>query len=61
MEYQKLINLLENTPNQPGKFRTKGWVEVNDELHGTYTFNSQIKFKTSMHQFYVIIVMKIFL
>ena len=31
MEYQKTINLLENTPNQPSKFRTKSWVEVNDE------------------------------
>ena len=31
MEYQKTINLLENTPNQPSKFRTKSWLEVNDE------------------------------
>ena len=23
IEYQKLINMLENTPNQPSKFRTK--------------------------------------
>ena len=23
MEYQKIINLLENTPSQPTKFRTK--------------------------------------
>ena len=23
MEYQKTINLLENTPNQPSQFRTK--------------------------------------
>ena len=30
MEYQKIINLLDNTPNQPSKFRTKHWVEVND-------------------------------
>ena len=28
MEYQKTINLLENTPNQPTKFRTKNWVEI---------------------------------
>ena len=48
MEYQKTINLLENTPNQPSKFRTKSWVEVNDESRGTYNVNSQIKFKTSM-------------
>ena len=29
MEYQKIINLLDNTPNQPTKFRTKNWVEIN--------------------------------
>ena len=43
-----MIQLLENTPNQPIKFRTKSWVEVNDETRGTYNVNSQIKFKTSM-------------
>ena len=48
MEYQKIIKLLENTPNEPSKFRTKSWVEVNDESRGTYNVNSQIKFKTSM-------------
>ena len=35
MEYQKLINLLDNVPNQPSKFKTKNWVEINhDELKG---------------------------
>ena len=29
MEYQKIINLIDNTPNQPTKFRTKNWVEIN--------------------------------
>ena len=48
MEYQKIINLLENAPNQPSKFRKRSWVEVNDELRGTYNINIQIKFKTSM-------------
>ena len=48
MEYQKIINLLENTPNQPSKFRTKNWVEVNDESRVTYKANSEIRFKTSM-------------
>ena len=48
MEYQKLINLLENTPNQPSKFRTKNWVEINDDKRGTYNSNSQINFKTLM-------------
>ena len=35
MEYQKIINLLGNTPNQPTKFRTRYWVEINDDAHGT--------------------------
>ena len=48
MEYQKIINLLENTPNQPSAFRTKNWVEVNDDSRGTYNVNSQIKFENSM-------------
>ena len=48
MEYQKIISLLDNTPNQPSKFRTKNWVEMNDDSHGTYNTNRQIKFKTSV-------------
>ena len=48
MECQKIINLLENTPNQPTKLRTKNWVEIEDDLRRTYNVNSQIKFKTSM-------------
>ena len=42
------MNLLDNTPNQPSKFRTRNWVEINDDSRGTYNSNSQIKFKTSM-------------
>ena len=30
MEYQKIINLSNNTSNQPVKFKTKIWVERND-------------------------------
>ena len=48
MEYQKIANLLGNTSNQPSKFRTKNWVEINDESRGTYSVNRQINFKTSM-------------
>ena len=29
MEYQKMINLLDNSGNQPSKFRTRNWVESN--------------------------------
>ena len=46
MEYQKLINLLDDTTNQPCKFRTRNLVEINDESRGKYD-NSNIKFKMS--------------
>ena len=48
MEYQKISNLLNDESNQPSKFRTRNWVEINDEGRGTYSPNKQIKFKTSM-------------
>ena len=48
MKYQKLINLLDNTPNQPSKFKTKNSVEINDESRGTYNEDNQVRFKTSM-------------
>ena len=48
MQYQKIINLLDNKPNQPSKFSAKNWVEIYDDSRGTYNTNSQIKFKTSM-------------
>ena len=48
MKYQKIINLLDNTPNQQSKFRTKIWVEINDDSRGTYYTISKIKFKSSM-------------
>ena len=47
MEQQKIANLLDNTSNQPSKFRTRIWVEINDESRGIYTGN-KIKFKTAM-------------
>ena len=47
MEDQKVENLLDNASNQPSKFRTKNWVEINDESRGTDTGN-KIKFKTTM-------------
>ena len=49
MEYQKIANLIDdNTVNQPSKFRTRNWIEINDESRGAYNVNSQIKFKTTM-------------
>ena len=35
MEYQKITNLLDDTTNQPSKFRTRNWVEINDESKGS--------------------------
>ena len=51
MEYQKIANLLNDESNKPSKFRTRNWVEINDEARGTYSPNKQIKFKTSMLRF----------
>ena len=48
MEYQKISTLIDGASNQPSKFRTKNWVEINDESRRTYNVNSQIKFKTTM-------------
>ena len=48
MEYQKIANLIDDTSNQPSKFRKKKWLEINDESRGAYNVNSQIKFKTTM-------------
>ena len=48
MEYQKILNFLDNTSNQPSKFRTKNWIETNYESRGTYDEDNQIRFKISM-------------
>ena len=48
MQYQKIINLLDDTLNQSTKLKTKEWIEVNDDAYGMYNANSQIEFKTSM-------------
>ena len=42
MEYQKIINVLDDTTNQPSKFRTRNWVEMNDEAKRRYD-NSNIQ------------------
>ena len=48
MEYQKIANLLNNASNKPSKFRTRHWVEINDDIRGTYSANKQITLKTAM-------------
>ena len=47
MEYQKIADLLDSASNQPSKFWTRNWIEINDEWRGTYT-GSDIKSKTTM-------------
>ena len=42
-----MANLLDDVSNQPSIFKTKNWVEINDESRGTYNVNSQIKVKTT--------------
>ena len=56
--------MIDDTSNEPSKFRTRTWVEINDESRGAYNVNSQIKFKTAMlksSDYSVITVMHIFL
>ena len=48
MEYQKIANLLDSASNKPSKFRTKNWVEINDDIKSAYSPNKQIRFKTAM-------------
>ena len=37
MEYQKIINLLDNAPSQPSKFKTKNWVETIPNTETVFT------------------------
>ena len=39
--------MLENTSDNLSKFRTRSWVEINDESRGNYA-NSDIRFKITM-------------
>ena len=48
MEYEKLINLLDNKPNQPNNIWKKNWVEIKDESWGTYNKGNYTKFKTRL-------------
>ena len=41
MEYQKINILLDNTPNQLSKFRTKNCIKINDQSRGVYDVNSE--------------------
>ena len=48
MEYQKIADLLDDASSKTSKFKTKNWIEINDESKGTYDVGSEIKFKTTM-------------
>ena len=48
MEYAEIIDILNNTTDQPSKIRRKKKVELNDDLRESYKVNSQIKLKTKM-------------
>ena len=62
MEYQKILNMLDYIRDQPSKFKTKNWIEINDESRGTYKTYNQIRFTMSMlRSTYVIILMHIYL
>ena len=43
-----MANLLNDASNKLSKFRTKNWVEINDDIRGAYSPNKQIRFKTAM-------------
>ena len=40
MEYTKIKNSIDKTPNKPSKFRTSYWVEINDDARGMYNTNN---------------------
>ena len=40
--------MIVDASSQTSKFRTKNWVEINDESRRTYNVNCQIRFKTAM-------------
>ena len=48
MALQKIANLLNVASNKTSKFRTRNWVEINDDIRGGDSLNKQIRFKTSM-------------
>ena len=43
-----MVNLLDNASNQLSKFRTKNWIEINNQSNGVYKTKSDIRFKTTM-------------
>ena len=48
MEYQKITNLLDDSPNKTSKFRRRNWVEINYESREKYNDEKQIRFITAI-------------
>ena len=48
MEYQEMTTFLDGKTNQPCKFRTKVWLEMNKTFNKTSNTETQIKFKPPM-------------
>ena len=50
MEFQKIINLLDITPDDKDlpRYVTKKWIEVCDQSEKNYNINKEIRFKTSI-------------
>ena len=45
MKYQKIANLLDSASNKPSKFRTRNWVEINDDISGAYSLINKLDLK----------------
>ena len=50
MEFQKIANFLDTTPDDKDlpRFVTKKWIEVYDQLKENYSVEKEIRIKTSM-------------
>ena len=61
MEYQKIINMIDDTKNQSSKFRTRNWIQINHESRETVMLIVTLNLKLQWSgQIYVIIVMHIY-
>ena len=50
MEFQKIVNFLDTTPNDKNlqKFAPKKWLEIYDQSEKNYSPNKEIRIKTSI-------------
>ena len=62
MEYQKRISFLDNTSNQLSKFRTRNWIERNDQSRGNYNTKVMLDLSPQCYSLvYITIVMHTYL